>query len=97
MRISTQKRKEGRDLLCLERNKNILLAEKYGWDTVACYIAEPLASHSDDEKKILKAVKESKQLREEKKRSVSSKFTRPKGVIPRPSERRVILERNNTV
>ena len=76
----TQKLTEGRDLLCLERNKNILLAEKYGWDTVACYIAEPLASDSDEEKKILKAAKDSKQLREEKKRSVSSKFTRPKGV-----------------
>ena len=90
-----QKLTEGRDLL-LERNKNILLAEKYCWETVASYTAEPLASDSDDEKKILKAVKESKQLREEKKRNFSSKFTRPNKVFPRPSERRVILERNNT-
>ena len=56
-----------------ERNKHILLAEKYGWDMVACYTADPLASDLDDEKKIRKAVKESKQLREEKKRAASSK------------------------
>jgi len=60
----TKELTEGKDLL-VERNKNILLAEKYGWDTVACYTADPLASDSDDEKKIRKAVKESKQLREE--------------------------------
>ena len=40
---------KGKDLL-LERNKHILLAEKYGWDTVACYTEEPLATDSDDEK-----------------------------------------------
>ena len=63
---------EGKDLL-LERNKHILLAEKYGWDTVACYTAEPLATDSDDEKRIRKAVKESKQLQDEKKRSSTAK------------------------
>ena len=51
----TKKLTEGKDLL-VERNKHILLAEKYGWDTVACYTADPLASDSDDEKKIRKAV-----------------------------------------
>ena len=71
---------KGKDLL-VERNKHILLAEKYGWDTVACYTADPLASDSDDEKKIRKAVKESKQLREEKKRAASSKVPKAKGVI----------------
>ena len=35
--------------------------------TVACYTADPLASDSDYEKKIRKAIKESKQLREERK------------------------------
>ena len=35
---------------------------------MACYTAEPLATDSDDEKRIRKAVKESKQLRDEKKR-----------------------------
>ena len=57
---------EGKKLLT-ERNKHILLAEKFGWDTVHCYTAEPLASDSEDEKKIRKAVKESKALRNEKK------------------------------
>lgn len=89
----TKKLTEGKDLL-VERNKHILLAEMYGWDTVACYTADPLASDSDDEKKIRKAVKESKQLREEKKRA-ASKVLKAKGVIPRASERRVILERSN--
>ena len=40
---------EGNDLL-LERNKHILLAEKYGWDTVACYTMKSLPTDSDDEK-----------------------------------------------
>ena len=47
---------EGKELL-VEQNKHILLAEKYGGDTVACYTADPLASDSDDEKKIRKAIK----------------------------------------
>ena len=59
--------KEGKDLL-LECNEHILLAEKYGWDTVACYTAEPLATASDEEKQIRNVVKESKQLRDEKNR-----------------------------
>ena len=50
----------------LERNKHICLADKYGWDMVECYAAESLASNSGDEKWIKKAIKESKQLREEK-------------------------------
>ena len=72
---------EGKDLL-LERNKHILLAEKYGLDTVACYTAEPLATDSDNEKQICKAVKESKQLRDEKKRSATAKL-KAKGGVPR--------------
>lgn len=47
----TLKLQEGKDLR-LRRNKHILLAEKYRWDTVACYTAEPLANDSDDKKKI---------------------------------------------
>ena len=67
-----QKLTKGKDLL-LERNKHTLLAEKYGWDTVTCYTcytAEPLASDSDDEKKIRKAVKESKQQRGRRKEAL---------------------------
>jgi hypothetical protein len=56
----------GRSLL-RERNKHLLLADKYGWDTVECYSAEPLASDSEDEKQIKRAIKESKSLRNEKK------------------------------
>jgi len=86
---------EGKDLL-LERNKHILLAEKYGWDTVACYTAEPLATDSDDEKRICKAVKESKQLRDEKKRSATAK-QKAKGGVPRQfTERRVFVDRPAT-
>ena len=85
---------EGNDLL-VERNNHILLAKKYGWDTVACYTADPLASDSDDEKRIRKAVKESKQLREEKKRVASSKVPKTNGVFPHAAGRRVILECSN--
>ena len=67
--------------MLLEHNKHILLAEKYGLDTVACYTVEPLATDSDDEKLIRKAVKESKQLRDEKKRLVTAK-QKAKGGVP---------------
>ena len=56
---------EGEQLL-IERNKHICVAEKYGWNTVECYTTDSIASDSDDEKKIKKAVKECKLLREEK-------------------------------
>lgn len=56
---------EGETLL-LEREKYICLTDQYGWDTIECYTAEPLANDSRDEKQIKKAIKESKQLREEK-------------------------------
>ena len=79
---------EGKDLLT-ERNKHILLAEKYGWDTVACYTAEPLATDSDDEKRIRKAVKESKQMRDEKKRSATAKQKVKGGVLRQFTERSV--------
>ena len=74
---------EGKKVLA-ERNKHILLAEKYGWDTVHCYTAEPLASDSEDEKKIRKAVKESKAMRVEKKATAA----RPKGRKPANNQRR---------
>lgn len=56
---------EGEQLL-IERNKHICVTEKYGWNTVECCTTDPIASDSDDEKKIKKAVKECKLLREEK-------------------------------
>ena len=57
---------QGGEALLVERNKHICLADKYGWDTLECYTAELLASNSGDEKRIKKAIKESKQLWEEK-------------------------------
>ena len=46
---------EGEQLL-IERNKHICITEKYGWDTVECYTTDPIASDSDDKKKIKKGV-----------------------------------------
>ena len=86
---------EGKDLL-LKRNKHILLAKKYGWDTVACYTAEPLATDSDEEKQIRKAVKESKQLRDEKKTSATAKQNAKRGVPWHFTERRVLVDRPAT-
>ena len=86
---------KGKDLL-LECNKPILLTEKYGWDTVACYTAEPLATDSDDEKRIRKAVTESKQLRDKKKKSATAKQN-AKGGVPRQfNEWRVFANRPAT-
>ena len=59
---------EGEQLL-IERNKHICITEKYGWDTVECYTTDPIASDSDDEKNIWKAVKECKLLGKEKMQS----------------------------
>ena len=60
---------EGKKIL-KERNKHILLAEKYGWEAVDCYVQEPLACDSNDEKRIRRAVKESKTLKAESKKPV---------------------------
>ena len=60
---------EGKKIL-KERNKHILLAEKYSWEAVDCYVQEPLACDSDDEKCIRRAVKESKTLKAESKKPV---------------------------
>ena len=73
---------EGKKLLT-ERNKHILIAEKYGWDTVHCYTAEPLASDSEDEKRIRKAIKESKALRSDKKAEASRSKAKDQQRTPR--------------
>lgn len=57
---------EGRKSL-KERNRH-MLAEKYSWEAVNCYVQEPLACDSDDEKRIRWAVKESKTLKAESKK-----------------------------
>lgn len=56
---------EGKKLLA-ERNRHILLAEKYGWDTVDCYSAKPLTSDSEDEKRIKNAIRKASSLNNEK-------------------------------
>ena len=56
---------EGARLL-IEPKKHICIAKKYGWDDIECYTTDPIASDSDDDKKIKKAVKECKLLRKEK-------------------------------
>ena len=70
----TQALTEGKNLIC-ERNKHIKLAKKFGWEMVECYIDEPLASDSDDEKRIRRAVKEGKALKEEKRKAL--KLSKP--------------------
>lgn len=86
---------EGKGFL-MDRNKHILLAEKYGWDTVECYAAEPLASDAENEKRIKKAVKESKRSRDEKKRKrlpqMRSKRATPCLNRPQP-EQKVVFDR----
>lgn len=71
---------EGKTLIC-ERNKHIKLAEKFGWETVECYVDEPLASDSEDEKRIRRAIKEGKALKEEKRKSL--KFTKTSSTASR--------------
>ena len=78
--------------LLIERNKHICIAEKYGWDTVECYTTDPIASDSDDEKKIKKVVKECKLLREEKRKAKLLKSKRPMP-LQRGVERSVILKK----
>ena len=76
----TELLEEGEQLL-LEWNKYICLVNKYGWDTVECYVAKPLASDSGDEKRIKKAIKESKQLREEKRKAAAVKWKQKKSPL----------------
>ena len=52
--------------LITRRNKLLVLADMYGWEVVEAYTADPLADDSADEKKIRKAKKEGKLLRDQK-------------------------------
>ena len=49
-----------------KRNKKLMLADRYGWDTAVAYQINPLASDSEDERRIKRAVKEAKSLQDEK-------------------------------
>ena len=72
---------EGKDIL-VQRKKHIKLAEKYNWETVDCHVEEPLASDSDDDKKIRRAIKESKAMKEEKRKSAQT-VVKPQSVQSR--------------
>lgn len=86
---------EGEALL-VERNKHICLADKYGWNTVECWMVEPLASDSGDEKRIKKVIKESKYLREEKRKSVAAKWKAKKSEQQDERSRRVVQEKSHS-
>ena len=47
-------------------NKISLLSDKHGWEYAEAYSCNPLADYSDNEKKIKKALKEAKSVKEEK-------------------------------
>ena len=46
--------------------KILMLSDKHGWECAEAYSRNPLADNSDDEKKIKKALKEAKSVKEEK-------------------------------
>ena len=56
-----------------ERNKILTVTDCYGWEIAQAYLADPIASDSEDEKKLKKARKEVKANKEEKRRAVKSK------------------------
>ena len=62
-----------------------------------CYAAKPLASNSGDEKRIKKAIKESKQLREEKRKAAAAKWKPKKSPLQRgiDGSKRVVVEKSN--
>ena len=82
---------EGEALL-KEQNKHICLADKYGWDTVKCYIVKLVASHYS-EKPIKNAIKESKLLREEERKSAEAKWKAMKSVQKEETLRCVVQEK----
>ena len=43
-----------------------MLTDRYGWDTAIAYQANPLASDSEDERHIKRAINEAKNLQDEK-------------------------------
>ena len=82
---------------CYWKNKQILLAEKFGWDTVECYTEEPLPNDLEVEKRIKKTVKESKRIRAEKKKKTLPRSGPPKSLPwqsrPQP-EQKVVFKRH---
>ena len=58
---------EGIELI-KQRNKVLVISNKYGWETGVAYTLDPIAENSDDEQRIKKAQKEAKLLKEGKKK-----------------------------
>ena len=63
---------EGIELI-KQKNKLLVISNKYGWETGVAYMLDPIAEDSDDERRIKKARKEAKLLNEEKKKQLKSK------------------------
>ena len=63
---------EGIELI-KQRNKLLVISDKYGWETGVAYMLDPIAEDSDDERRIKKARKEAKLFKEEKKKQLKSK------------------------
>ena len=57
--------KEGMALIN-KRNKKLMLADRYGWERAIAYQANPMASNSEDERRIKRTIKEAKNLQDEK-------------------------------
>ena len=57
---------EGIELI-KQRNKLLVISDKYRWETGVAYMLDPIAEDSDDEQRIKKAWKDAKLLKEEKK------------------------------
>lgn len=57
--------RKGIDLIN-SRNKQLKIADRWGWETAECYELDPIADDSSDEKRLKRAKKEGKQVREEK-------------------------------
>ena len=64
-----------------KRNKILMLSDKHGWECTEAYSCNPLADNSDDEKKIKKALKEAKSVKEEKLKA--QRASRKCGSIPK--------------
>ena len=63
---------EGIELI-KQRNKLLVISDKYRLETGVAYTLDPMAENSDDERRIKKARKEAKLLKEEEKKQQKSK------------------------
>ena len=59
---------EGMELIT-PRNKVLVLTDKYGWETATCYCTDPVASDSQDKKRIKRARKKAKVAKEDESKS----------------------------